>query len=332
MDDLHVVNPPGQDGRSCQYLAVVDQLDQLERAGSLAPALASASALDTAMVAWIAEHANDVTGLHGRREDMAAVSLLSDHWPAAELQSIIARNAQGDHFTLSSIAAMLKEIAGVHVDVLVFDWRGEAFDVIVRAPDIYGVRPTNRLRLAYTGAHYLSLVRWSPSLPCKPPSPSNSLLHPSRYTTPSLPPAPARPQQRIQAHAVNWSLGSSHFGKCSVGSVPSEHPQARTPTCFRTPTAASAGAFVCAPAALGHGLQLEPSMAKQHPPCHAKAKRARRRGVQVHLGHVARRQRQWRQSANGSSQTGMCHQQGPQVRIVQHAHVRVGTAWSAMRT
>ena len=170
-----------------------------------------------------------------RREDMAAVSLLSDHWPAAELQSIIARNAQGDHFTLSSIAAMLKELAGVHVDVLVFDWRDEAFDVIVRAraPDIYGVRPTNRLRLAYTGAHYLSVVRWSPSLPCKPPSPSNSLLHPSRYTTPSLPPAPARPQQRIQAHAVNWSLGSSHFGKCSVGSVPSEHPQARTSAAAR---------------------------------------------------------------------------------------------------
>ena len=65
--------------------------------------------------------------------------------------------------TLAVTLAMLKTNMDVHADVQIYDWRGGAYDCVVRAPDIYGVMPKVSLRVGYTGHHYFSVI------PCAEP-------------------------------------------------------------------------------------------------------------------------------------------------------------------
>ena len=114
------VEPVGQDGRCCQYLAVADQL---KRNGCVHSAVRDTDSLELAMLDWLARHHNDVTIGH-TRGDMGQVELLSDKWTAAEYSGVMDRTAWGDHFTLGDMCGVIRERHGVHARVKVLHLSG----------------------------------------------------------------------------------------------------------------------------------------------------------------------------------------------------------------
>ena len=100
---LDVVEPPGQDGRTCQYLAIIHQLELHGVVNHFV-----AAQLEQRMIDWLLQHQSDVTGIHAARGDEADVSLLSDCWTEQDFHSLLARRAWGDHFTLASPPQLLQ--------------------------------------------------------------------------------------------------------------------------------------------------------------------------------------------------------------------------------
>ena len=151
---LELFEPALQDGRRCQYLAV---LDQLVRFGALPSTGRDAARLESDMIAWLEQHQDDVTGVHGARGDAAEVALLRHGWTDADFVAVVAGSAEGDHLTLAALLAMLKEVHGIHAEAFLYHWAGEAYDGHIRANDIYGIVPAITVFLGYTGLGY---TRW----------------------------------------------------------------------------------------------------------------------------------------------------------------------------
>ena len=145
-DNLDLFEPSGQDGRVCQYLAIIHQLTLHGVLSSL-----HATDLETAMINWLLEHHDDVVGFHGERGDMAEVVLLRDSWTELDFLDVVSGTAQGDHTTLAAVLAWLKE-HGLHAEARVFDWRGAPHDQTVHANQIYAVMPFLTIRLGYVRA------------------------------------------------------------------------------------------------------------------------------------------------------------------------------------
>ena len=143
LSNLDLVEPSGQDGRMCQYLAVIHQL-------TLHGVLSSFDGhdLEAAMINWLLEHHDDVVGYHGERGDMAEVVQLHDTWTELDFHAVVSATAQGDHNTLASILALLKT-RGLHAQAKVHDWRGVPHDMLVYAHDIYDVVPFLTIHLGY---------------------------------------------------------------------------------------------------------------------------------------------------------------------------------------
>ena len=82
LSNLDLVEPSGQDGRMCQYLAVIHQL-------TLHGVLSSFDGhdLEAAMINWLLEH-HDVVGYHGERGDMAEVVQLHDTWTELDFHAV----------------------------------------------------------------------------------------------------------------------------------------------------------------------------------------------------------------------------------------------------
>ena len=152
---LALYEPPGQDGRTCQILAV---LDQLLRAGAL-PVGTTGAWLEKQLVHWITEHASDVVGVHGARGDAAALDYVAHGFEADELKDILSFAAWHNSGSLMAMLAMLKTELEIQARVHVFDSRGEAYDCVLYAHEAYDVRPTMTLVLGFHAElHYFSVV------------------------------------------------------------------------------------------------------------------------------------------------------------------------------
>ena len=93
--ELDLFEPAGQDGRTCQYLAVIHQLELHGVITSF-----DARELEEAMISWLLDHHDDVVGepgFHGERGDMAEVAVLRDSWTERDFRAVISGDAQGDH-------------------------------------------------------------------------------------------------------------------------------------------------------------------------------------------------------------------------------------------
>ena len=151
-----LVEPSGQDGRSCQWLAVVDQL---ESCGALLRGQTTAAQFEEKLIAWLVAHQGDVVSMHAQRNDMAGVTLLRHYWTDIDFRRAVSvQGDQGDHCSLAVILAMIKDVWGVHASVCISDWRGVDYDTTVYAPNRYDVVPTVSIDLGYIGNHYLSVV------------------------------------------------------------------------------------------------------------------------------------------------------------------------------
>ena len=73
---LCLVEPDGQDGRLCQYIAIIHQL-KLNGVPAV-QATRSAYALESETLEWFEARAQDITGIHTVRGDEAGLSLLRD--------------------------------------------------------------------------------------------------------------------------------------------------------------------------------------------------------------------------------------------------------------
>ena len=112
------------------------------------------------MIDWLEQHPSTVAGF----------------WTEAEFTAVRSRTAEGDHVTLVTLLAMLKEKHGIHAAACFYHYRGPAYDCFnIHTPDtcLYIPTITNTIYLGYTGCHYLSVLT---SAPCVP----NSQCFPAR--------------------------------------------------------------------------------------------------------------------------------------------------------
>jgi len=107
-----------------------------------------AFALESEMLEWLEMHAQDVTGIHGVHGWEAELSLLRDSWTDIDLHALHQCTAWGDHSSLAAVLSMLSE-RGCPAQAYVYDSRGEDYDGMVCAHDIYGVKPAMTLQLAF---------------------------------------------------------------------------------------------------------------------------------------------------------------------------------------
>ena len=114
-EGLEVYEPPGQDGRRCQYLAVADQL---ERRRCLPFHAYDFDMLEGRLIEWLKRHKDDVT-IGFTRGDEADIERVSDKWSDAEFASVMARAAWGSHQTLGALCSMLGERHGMCVAIKV---------------------------------------------------------------------------------------------------------------------------------------------------------------------------------------------------------------------
>ena len=149
LSNLGLFEPSGQDGRVCQYLAIIDQL-KLNGAHA-EPRTSDAYELESDMIEWLDAHAADVTGVNAVRGDEAELTLLRDCWTDLDFLALRRRTAWGDHCSLSSVLSMLGE-RGICAQAYVYDFCGEEYDSLIHAPEIYGVVPTMTLKLAFVGS------------------------------------------------------------------------------------------------------------------------------------------------------------------------------------
>ena len=155
---LCLVEPEGQDGRLCQYLAILDQLKLIAPEAQLP---SSGYDLESELLAWLNAHGLDVTGVHGAHGDAAEVSLLHESWAEPDLKALRARTAWGDHNSLCAMLSMLGQ-RGIRAQAQVFDSRGEEYDAVVLAHDVYEINPERTLRLAFAGSLVACAVPGSP--------------------------------------------------------------------------------------------------------------------------------------------------------------------------
>ena len=134
-----LVEPDGQDGRLCQYLAIIHQLKLNDTPA--VQATRNAYAMESHMLRWLETHGPDITGVHAIRGDEAELSLLRDSWTDIDLHKL-------RHNSLSTVLSMLAE-HGILAQAYVYDSRGEEYDGIISAHEIYGVQPTITLQLAF---------------------------------------------------------------------------------------------------------------------------------------------------------------------------------------
>lgn len=154
MLSLTVIEPTGQDGRTCLYLAIAHQLGRAE-----IPRRAwHASELEKDMVTWLHLHANDAISVHVKSDGTFEQTSLSSFWTDDELHDVLCFTSEGDHHAMVVILTMLYQNHGIQAEVRVYDWRGHAYDRTVHAPAVWGIVPAVTLCLGYTGNHYLSVV------------------------------------------------------------------------------------------------------------------------------------------------------------------------------
>ena len=151
---LTVIEPTGQNGRTCLYLAIAHQLGRAE-----IPRRAwHASELEKDMVTWLHLHANDAISVHVKSDGTYEQTSLSSFWTDDELHDVLCFTSEGDHHAMVVILTMLYQNHGIQAEVRVYDWRGYAYDRTVHAPAVWGIVPAVTLCLGYTGNHYLSVV------------------------------------------------------------------------------------------------------------------------------------------------------------------------------
>ena len=88
---LGLVEPDGQDGRLCQYIAIIHQL-KLNHAPAV-QATSNAYAMESHMLWWLDIHGADITSVHAIRGDEAELSLLRDSWTDIDLHALCRRPA-----------------------------------------------------------------------------------------------------------------------------------------------------------------------------------------------------------------------------------------------
>jgi hypothetical protein len=151
---LTAIEPTGQDGRTCLYLAIAHQLGRAD-----IPRRAwHASELEKDMVTWLHLHANDTISVHVKSDGTFEQTSLSSFWTDDELHDVLCFSSEGDHHAMVVILTMLYQNHGIQAEVRVYDWRGHAYDRTVHAPAVWGIVPAVTLCLGYTGNHYLSVV------------------------------------------------------------------------------------------------------------------------------------------------------------------------------
>ena len=116
-----IFEPPGQDGHSCQWIAL---FDQLKRSKLLPGKLASWQALSTATCTWVAVNGNEHTMLEeslgaGRVDSMRIIDAFGgarrfnwyrDNWD----------NLDGEHSTLLACIGMLADVYCCNIAVIVY--------------------------------------------------------------------------------------------------------------------------------------------------------------------------------------------------------------------
>ena len=115
---LCLIEPDDQDGRLCQYLAIIHQLN-LNNAPAL-QATRNAYALESETLEWFEAHAQDITGIDTVRGDEAWLSLLRDSWTDIDVRALHQRTAWGDHNSLAAVLSMLGE-RGISAQAYVYD-------------------------------------------------------------------------------------------------------------------------------------------------------------------------------------------------------------------
>ena len=154
-----IFEPPGQDGHSCQWIAL---FDQLTRTKLLPGVLNSWKALSTATCTWVSVNGNEHTMLEesmgdGRVDSVRIIDAFGgdsrfhwyrDHWDKLD----------GDHCTLLACIGMLADVYSCNIAVAVYCCSSGTINKSVVSNRRLSNEQDGRLEIALIRRHYYSVI------------------------------------------------------------------------------------------------------------------------------------------------------------------------------